>query len=61
MALDAKFWRDSAAEARAIAQRIDDPESRRILKQIANCYDDLAERAINILVVPAPRKNDSLG
>lgn len=42
---DPKFWRDSAAEARAMAERLDDPKSRRILKEIANRYDDLAEQA----------------
>jgi len=41
-----KFWRASAAEARALAERLDDPESCRILKDIASSYDALAERAI---------------
>jgi hypothetical protein len=50
---DPKFWRASAAEARALAERLDDPESCRILKEIASRYDDLAEHAIKLLIVPA--------
>jgi hypothetical protein len=50
---DPKFWQDSAAEARAMAECVDDPKSRRILKEIADRYDALAEQANKILIVPA--------
>jgi hypothetical protein len=54
---DPKFWRDSAAEARAIAERLNDPKSRRILKEIADRYDHLAEQAVKISILPAKKKS----
>jgi hypothetical protein len=53
---DPKFWRDSAAQARALAQKLDDPDSRRVLIEIAGRYDELADRAIKVLKVPAAKK-----
>jgi hypothetical protein len=49
---DPKFLRDSAAEARAMAERLDDPKSRRILMDITSRYDQIAEQASKILGVP---------
>jgi len=50
--LDAKYWRDRAIEARLLAQRLEDPETRHVLAEIATRYDALARRAINVLVIP---------
>ena len=57
LTMDPKYWRDRAAEVRAIAVRVDDPESRNMLAEIAHRYDRLAERAIKLLVVRAANKN----
>ena len=46
---DAKFtaqhWRERAEEARAIADQMTDADARRTMLDIANSYDNLAERA----------------
>ncbi|MFL5085927.1 MAG: hypothetical protein ACJ8FP_14030 [Xanthobacteraceae bacterium] len=49
---DVKYWRDRAAETRAIAQRLEDSETRRILREIASRYEELADRAVDVLVLP---------
>lgn len=49
VSLDANIWYDRAAEARAIARRIEDPESSRLLARIAEIYDGLNERANELL------------
>jgi hypothetical protein len=36
---DPHFWVDRAADARAIAERLDDPEARRLMLEIAAIYD----------------------
>jgi len=38
-------WRERAAEARRVAERMDDPEAKRILLEISRGYEQLAERA----------------
>ena len=40
-----QHWRLRAAEARATAEKIADPESKRMMLEIANEYEKLAERA----------------
>ena len=39
---DSKVWRRRAAEARGAAQQMDDPETKRILEEIAKSYDRIA-------------------
>ena len=40
---DAKYWRDRAEEARIGAEQIRNAERRRVMQQIAACYERLAE------------------
>ena len=40
---DSKVWRRRAEEARGVAQQMDDPETKRILEEIAKSYDQIAE------------------
>lgn len=42
---DARRWRDRAGEARADATRLDDPDARRLMFEIAMTYDRLATKA----------------
>jgi len=42
---DPKHWRQRAIEARALADGLSDEISRRMMLQIADDYDKLAERA----------------
>jgi len=42
---DHTHWRERAEQARAMAERMDDPESLRIILGIAESYDRLADRA----------------
>lgn len=42
---DPKHWRDRAEEARAIADDITDPDSKRKMLRIADDYEELARRA----------------
>ena len=42
---DAKYWRERAVEARAVAEEMLDPETKRILEGIAQSYDRLAQHA----------------
>ena len=42
---DAEHWRKRAEESRALAGRMMDLESRRVMLEIAKSYDELAARA----------------
>jgi O-methyltransferase involved in polyketide biosynthesis len=42
---DPKHWLDRAKEARALAEQIDDPEAKRIMRKNADDYERLAKRA----------------
>ena len=42
---DANHWRKRAEEARTLADRMTDLESRRVMFEIAKSYDELAARA----------------
>lgn len=42
---DAEHWWSRAEEARTVAEFMNDPEARRIMSDIADGYDRLAERA----------------
>lgn len=42
---DAEHWWSRAEETRTIAELLNDPEARRIMFDIAEGYDRLAERA----------------
>ena len=42
---DPKHWRDRAEEVRSLADQMSDPETRRIMRGIADDYEKLAKRA----------------
>ena len=42
---DPKHWLDRAKEARALAEQIDDPETKRTMLKNADDYERLARRA----------------
>jgi hypothetical protein len=42
---DSKYWRGRAAETRAKAEQMGAPEAKRILLEIAESYDRMAEYA----------------
>jgi hypothetical protein len=42
---DGAYWRERAKEVRAVADKIEDPESKRELIAIADRYEAMAERA----------------
>jgi len=42
---DPKHWRQLAQDARAIADQLEDPDARRIMLDIAECYEQLASLA----------------
>jgi hypothetical protein len=42
---DPKHWRDRAKEARALAEQIADPETKRTILNNADDYERLAQRA----------------
>jgi hypothetical protein len=44
LSTDAKLWRDRAGEARATAERMTDPQAKRIMLAIATGYERLAMR-----------------
>lgn len=52
---DERHWRDRANEARAVAEGLNDPETRRLMLGIAGSYDALAERAALRAQAPAGR------
>ena len=45
IANDAKRWRERAEEARTIAATLNDPVAKRMMLDIAESYEKLAERA----------------
>ena len=42
---DPRHWRDRAAEMRALANTMKEPETIAIMNRLANDYDKLADRA----------------
>jgi O-methyltransferase involved in polyketide biosynthesis len=54
---DAEHWHSRAEETRTIAELVHDPEARRIMSDIADGYDRLAERAAERV---ANRKPDTI-
>ena len=52
---DPEHWRSRAEEARAIAGDLKDPETRRIMLEIAKGYDRLAEHAELNMLTRSPR------
>lgn len=51
---DAEHWWCRAEETRTIAELLTDPEARRIMFDIADGYDRLAERAVERTAGRAP-------
>ncbi len=51
---DAEHWWSRAEEARTIAEFMNDPEARKIMFDIAEGYDRLAERAAERVSRSAP-------
>jgi hypothetical protein len=51
---DAEHWWSRAEETRTIAELMNDPEARRIMFDIAEGYDRLAERAAERLASRPP-------
>ena len=49
---DPAHWRARAAEARSVASKVDDPEGKRAMLEIARNYENLAERAERRLAAP---------
>jgi hypothetical protein len=49
-----KFWRDRAEEIRAIADRLVNQETKRMMQDIAICYEQLAQRAEERLSASTP-------
>jgi hypothetical protein len=54
---DAEHWWSRAEETRTIAELMNDPEAKRIMFDIAEGYDRLAERAVERV---AKRKPDTV-
>jgi hypothetical protein len=54
---DAKLWRDRAGEARATAERMADPDAKRIMLAIATGYERLAKRDEERQLVAAKNSN----
>jgi hypothetical protein len=52
MAREPRHWRDRAEEARAMADHMHDPETKRQMREIAEGYERLAERAERRLAEP---------
>jgi hypothetical protein len=42
---DPQHWLERAASTRAVAEQITDPESKRLMLEIADQYEKLAQRA----------------
>lgn len=53
---DPQHWRDRAASTRAVAEQISDPESKRLMLEIVDQYEKLAQRAQVRAGVPAKSK-----
>jgi hypothetical protein len=52
--INPKFWRDRAEEIRAIADRLVNQETKRMMQDIAICYEQLAQRAEERLSASTP-------
>ena len=50
-----KHWRERASEARAIADQVNEPEAKRMMLEIAQTYEQLAERAEARAARPSPK------
>ena len=53
-ARDPSYWRDRAEEARVLAERLADEGAQETLRQVARCYDRLADRVQRALASPKP-------
>jgi hypothetical protein len=52
---DPEHWRERAAEARALADKMTDAASKQAMMEIAEKYDQLAARAIERLTQRPPQ------
>jgi len=55
---DPRHWRHRAAEARAVADDINDPQSKRDMEEVARTHDRMAERAEARLAKRLSRNSD---
>ena len=53
---DPKHWQDRAVSARSVAEQIADPESKRLMLEIADQYEKLAQRAKQRAAEPPPSR-----
>jgi hypothetical protein len=54
---DPEHWRERAAEAGAVAERMSDAEGKKAMIEIAEKYDRLALRALERLAQRPPQSN----
>ncbi|HWI27037.1 MAG TPA: hypothetical protein VN668_08700 [Stellaceae bacterium] len=56
--LGAEYWRERAEEARAQADQLQDPDSRKTLLEIAENYEQLAEQAERMRLAGSAQSGD---
>lgn len=52
-----QHWRERAREARAIAEQVNEPDAKRMMLEIAQTYEQLAERAEARAAGPSPKSD----
>jgi O-methyltransferase involved in polyketide biosynthesis len=55
---DPQHWQDRAAEARNVAELLDDEPAKQLMLRIADAYDNLAKRAEKLPLSSAPSKTE---
>jgi len=52
---NAKYWELRAEEVRTIADTLKDPEAKRLMAEVADTYEKMAERAAVLRALLRPR------
>jgi len=53
---NARYWELRAEEARVVADTLNDPEARRLMAEVVDTYEKMAERAVVLRELhPRPR------